>query len=509
MKKLLQTNTTMMGLCLLIFFSCQNWGAWDDPSGNQKNPVPPDASVKAVAYFPFDTDLTAVDAAIICETIVPEGGSAPEITDDVERGNVLHQNGGYVRFTNPLQGLNVAQGASVAMWVKMPEVDIAGALFSFLDDDGNLLYFTGNAFLTYKGTGGGWFEVNRPETILTGDLQPNQWHFIAVTLTYSGYIIYIDGEKKYETANPVNFNSGDAEGVSNNAFDFKNMVTLLTTAPYIYLGYGAPEKTKEVYFDDVKIYKNQISATEAQPVISLPEPAYLNTFDAYHTAEIKGGGSFVPSGNDAFGVIFQNVTGGMRENYLLLPDNILSHSVETKAITIGVWVNSLHAGASADYMWAPLFTAYGSAPAADNTNTWPMLALQYRGVVQVNCSGWCDFTATQNDLGVNTLYHNTNDWLVDHQWHYYTATFTETTAKVYFDGILVNSWTVSGSGGGNEIKGLFSNGVDLKYNCLGGNQAWNWGDQDPGFMFDDFVIYNVELTAEQIALIIANKYAGN
>jgi hypothetical protein len=134
-----------------------------------------------------------------------------------------------------------------------------------------------------------------------------------------------------------------------------------------------------------------------------------------------------------------------------------------------------------------------------------MMACQYRGLLQVNCAGWTDFTDAQNVKGVNTLYHNATDWLADRKWHYYTATFTETTGKVYFDGVIVNEWIVSGEGGGNEIKGLFSTGADLKYICLGGNQAWAWADQDPGFMFDDIAIFNFELTASQIAALMSSK----
>ena len=85
---------------------------------------------------------------------------------------------------------------------------------------------------------------------------------------------------------------------------------------------------------------------------------------------------------------------------------------------------------------------------------------------------------------MNAQYNNENDWLADHEWHFYTAVFTETTAAVYFDGELKNSWTISGSGEGNTVGSLFGNN-GLSYICLGGNQAWNWGDNDAGFMFDD------------------------
>ena len=72
-------------------------------------------------------------------------------------------------------------------------------------------------------------------------------------------------------------------------------------------------------------------------------------------------------------------------------------------------------------------------------------------------------------------------------------TLTETQAIVYIDGNVANSWTVAGSGDGNTISGLFTNGADLKYICLGGNQAWDWGDNDPGFWFDDFAVYDKAL----------------
>ncbi|MDR2804069.1 MAG: LamG domain-containing protein [Dysgonamonadaceae bacterium] len=477
-----------------LFSACQKWGEWDDPAGNQKNPVPPDASVKVIAHFPFDTDLSAIDIDISGETTILTDGTEPEIVNDPFRGEVLHQKGSYTRFKNPMQGLYVAQGVSVSFWTKMPEIDLRGALFSFKNEETtSALFFTGNAWLNYQGATDA-FEINNPNATATDALLANQWHFIAVTLTHDGYQIYVDGEKRYENT------AGD--------FDYSNMVDLITTSPYFYLGYGSPAETQEVYFDEVKIYKNKISSSEAQPVVTLPEPIYLHTFDVANVSTIVGGGSFVPVTEQEFGVVFQNATGGMRENYLLLPETVLSHSVETKALTVGVWVNASNAGASSVYMWSPLFTAYGAAP-VNKENTWPMLALQYRGVVQVNCAGWCDFTDAQNIKGVNTLYHTANDWLVDHHWHYYTATFTETTAKVFFDGVAVNEWQVSGSGAGSEVKGLFSNGADLKYICLGGNQAWSWSDPDPGFMFDDIAIYNVELSAEQIAMIIAEKYGSN
>lgn len=483
----------MIGI-LLVFSACQEWGAWDEPSGNQKIPPKPDYTPKIVGEYTFEEGLTGIP-------FLYENGLEPEILTDYDRdGVVIRLNGSYLKFDNPLTNVTLANGASVTFWVKLKNDDVNGALFSFADNEGNVLYFNGNSGLYYK-NGADYLWVHNPEEVITGEFLPDEWYFVAVALGKTDFTLYINGEKK--------FNLSENKGIdaSSNPFDLGKIVSFLNSASYFYLGYGAFENTKEAYYDDVKIFANTITAKEATPDgpnISLPEPIYFNSFDEAHTAKIIGGGGFVSSGLPEFGSVFQNVTGGSRQNYLLLPEDVLSYSAESRALSIGVWVNASKAGVSADYMWSPLFTAYGGAP-VNNENTFPMFALQYRGELQVNCAGWCDFTPAQNVVGVNTLYHGVSDWLADGQWHYYTVTLTETSAKIYFDGELKNEWLVDGVSDGSVISGLFRNGAELRYICLGGNQAWNWADPDPGFMFDDIAIYNVELSARAIALIIEQK----
>jgi len=223
--------------------------------------------------------------------------------------------------------------------------------------------------------------------------------------------------------------------------------------------------------------------------------------------------------DDTFGFAFQNTkSASARSNYLVLPDHLLSHSAATKQLSIGFWVKATeaNAGLSHDYPWAPIFTAYAAAPGTENT--FPMFACEYRGVLQVNCvSGWCNYVDAQNTTGTNKLYHTTwngsadvpgnggADWLADHDWHYYTVVLDNETASVYIDGELKNQWTatINYNDGENDItgttqKGLFLNGSVLKYICLGGNQAWNWGDPDPGFTFARFILKNSAMTAAQI-----------
>lgn len=73
------------------------------------------------------------------------------------------------------------------------------------------------------------------------------------------------------------------------------------------------------------------------------------------------------------------------------------------------------------------------------------------------------------------------------------------------DGELKNEWQVAGTGDNNTIEGAFIYGANYKYITLGGNQAFDWGDPDPGFMFDDFAVYNKELSPEQIKQIMEDK----
>ena len=208
-----------------------------------------------------------------------------------------------------------------------------------------------------------------------------------------------------------------------------------------------------------------------------------------------------------FGDFFRNDGSAKRTSYCLLPEDVLAHSAKTEALTIAVWVRAQQEAASSSYLWAPLFTAYGAAP-VDGANTWPMLACQYRGVLQTNDGNgnWTDYTDAQNVAGVNTLYHGDADWLADKKWHYYTAVFEGENAKVYFDGELKNEWNNDGTT--NTQKGLFINGANLKYVCLGGNQAWNWDDNDAPFDFAKLLIKNSKMTAGEIKAQMLADFDG-
>ena len=208
-----------------------------------------------------------------------------------------------------------------------------------------------------------------------------------------------------------------------------------------------------------------------------------------------------------FGSFFRNDGSTKRTSYCLLPEDVLAHSDKTEQLTIAVWVRAQEEAASATYMWTPLFTAYGAAP-ANGINTSPMMACQYRGVLQVNCAGWTDYTDAQNVAGTNALYHGDTDWLKDHKWHYYTAVFEGENAKVFIDGELKNEWNNSLVAERTQ-KGLFTNGADLKYVCLGGNQAWDWNDNDAPFDFARLLIKNTKMTAGEIKAQMKADFGNN
>jgi len=232
---------------------------------------------------------------------------------------------------------------------------------------------------------------------------------------------------------------------------------------------------------------------------------YSNDFESgAGTSTIVGSGQIESVATSGFGHVYHNAVNGqaIRTNYLLLPSDVLSNSqiATNKELTIAFWVNL---GTAVNNFFTPIFSAYGAAPVL-GVNTWPVLVLQSRLLAQVNCAGWNDFVAADNVATANV---ESASWLDDAAWHYYTATFTETSVTIYVDGIIQNSWMVPGTDG-HTVSGLFTNGSDLKYICLGGNQAWEWADVDPAYLFDDVAVYANALNVDQINAIIAAKTAA-
>ncbi|MDE5883080.1 MAG: LamG domain-containing protein [Muribaculaceae bacterium] len=502
-------SAAALAVLLTAATSCDNWGRKDPPAGNQVKPT-----LENVATYDFEAE-EGLDPTVF-KGVANPGGSAPSIVADEIKGKVLRLDNGYISLTNPLNQVTLQEAASFTFWMMQPVVNVTdadgnesalpqnlnGPILTFENETGNgRLVINPNGGFSYKAADGDLVE-NDPAVATTGYLTQGVWHYVAIILNDEGYEWWVDGDRKV------------SKEITN--FDCSKIVKFVNNVPVMTI--GASDNNGLLLLDDLKVYRNVITEKEIKrpnlggggtgpggpvvgPTTTPVEPVYFNSFDAgLNGATIMGGGEIKYVGG-AYGSVFSNAMDGMRQNYLLLPEDALSHSADTEALTIAVWVNRGNESVSSHYMWSPLFTAYGGEPNPDNT--WPMLACQYRGVLQVNNEGWSDYTDDQNVNGVNGVYHDATDWLADGKWHYYTATFTPTTAKVYFDGVIVNEWEIDGVN--NTAAGMFAHGDAFKHICLGGNQAWNWGDPDPGFWFDDLAIYNTELSAAQIKSIMGLK----
>ena len=497
----------LFGSLAVAAASCgPDWGKMDPPAGNQIYP-----SLQNVASYNFDEELDP----LLVELASHLGGTPALVAvDDSVQSPVLDiSHGSYARLSNALKSVDCQTSASVSFWYKQlsgitPEdgsvapIEASSSVLRWNTDE-STLDFTANGCLKLK-SGDKALTLNNETT--NDFIKADKWQFITLVVANDGYKLYVGGEEM-----PVNVPEGT---------DLSEAVAMMNRADYVTLN---ADGGQHMLIDDFTFFRNSATEKEAKqpkkgkigqtggPGVTvgspLPDPVFFYNFErGTGDATIVGGGEIIDAGGN-FGKVFQNAKGGMRQNYLQLPEDVFVKAGGNDEITISLWVNAKNAGEPGEYMWCPMFTAYDSNVAGTGC---PMLACQYRGGVQVNCNGndnagdaWCDYGDDLCDQGTVTIRHNDNDWLADKDWHHYTATFTKTTAAVYFDGELINSWTIDGMSRGQRCE-IFG---DSRFNlfCVGGMQAWNWSDPDPGFMFDDVAIYDHALTKEQIQTLINLK----
>lgn len=559
MKTRLQTTSVGLALAatmLLGTSGCNDdWGQKDPESGNQVFPT-----LQTVATIAFeDEDGAVAMPAGYASTSFSADATADVLDDEIALSPVLSLNNAVASFSNPLKAVKCQTGVSLSFWMHQPlekdedgnvigEQDLRTPIIAFVNpkpaeavtpDEGEevtttptepatsrdedpaeegsddqeeayeiygTLAFTANGGIVYDADNG-MFTDNSADEFLTGYITPDEWHFVALNIYDEGYAIYVDGMRKADRYIPN--------------FDCHKMVEFANNAKLVCFN-GTPdsESAPALLVDDVTFARNNFTAKE----VKMPKkgnigneggggsagsgfepiaPIYFNSFDGDNNdVTIHGDGEFKYVGGQ-WGTVYSNGMDGMRQNYLVLPSDVLSQC-NGEALSISVWVNRGNETASGHYMWSPLFSAYG----AENTseNTFPMFIAQYRGILQTNCGGtWTDYTDAQNVNGRNNVYHDASDWLADGNWHHYTCVITDTHAVVYFDGEIVNEWDLDGGSSGGSAAGLLGGENGLSWICLGGNQAWNWGDPDPGFWFDDVAIYNKELSQETVKTLMSMK----
>ncbi|MBQ9140919.1 MAG: family 43 glycosylhydrolase, partial [Lachnospiraceae bacterium] len=483
-----------------------------------------------VAFFEFEGDFKDSLSDNVGVAEAQASGTAPSIkADSTINSQVVSVNFGYdgasssnyVKINNPLKG-STTGAATVSMMVKRGDADVWDALWGFMDTDASdgvdgRYYLTPNAYIGFNGTGG-WFDANHAETV-TNAIPVGEWSLVTVATDANGFDIYIDGALAYSEAYTAAFGSG------NGFADYASVNNLIASADTFYLGYGSWWGSAPFRADDLRFYDRALTAADVDALYDdflacfetddeeegtdrtyaeiVPFQTYYNDFEeGLGDATVVGNGEVKTVDDAKYNNVYQNATAniGVRTNYLLLPSDAISNAsmAGNNEMTIGFWVNPGEANV-ADYFYAPIFSAYGNAPTTENT--WPMLVLQSRLLAQVNCAGWTDLTAAQNVAGANK---ESNDWLADGQWHYYAASFTEESVTVYVDGEVMNQWALDGSDG-SSVSGLFTNGNELDYVCLGGNQAWNWGDADAPYMYDQVSIFSTALTAGEVKNVMNER----
>jgi len=242
----------LSALMLLLFEACADWGKMDPPAGNQIYP-----KLQKIAVYAFDAE-TGLDTFRLAAY---PAGAMPDLVEDKDHGSVLHLNGGYLQINNPLNSVKVQNGVSLTFWYKQAapadgaNQDLQGAIFSFQSEDGSQkMFFTANGWLSYKGTDG-TYDYNDPSSVKTEMIIPDgEWHYVALSVTNTGLFVYVDGEQKFD--------------VTEVDFDCSKIVQFMASAPEMYIGYGSNSPTKEIWMDDLTVYRNQITEKEiAVPVI--------------------------------------------------------------------------------------------------------------------------------------------------------------------------------------------------------------------------------------------------
>ena len=231
---------------ILSLGSCEDWGQMDPPAGSDVYP-----KLEQVLNLKFDGD--RVNSEEI-QTFAYSGGDVPSLVTDEKMGQVLCLDNGYARIFNPYNKVKVQNAVSLVFYVKQAGTaemtdedeiaaytqDLTGALFSFENQNGTQrMFITANGWLSYEGEDGR-YEANNPNSANTGLLTPDVWHYVALSVTNTGYFVYVDGKKRIE------------QNVTD--FDFSKIVQFMASVPYIYMGYGSDTQTKKFYLDDVKFY---------------------------------------------------------------------------------------------------------------------------------------------------------------------------------------------------------------------------------------------------------------
>ena len=209
----------------------------------------------------------------------------PALLDDepLRNGSVVHLNPGangkesYVSMPNPLKGLQLDDGATIAFYVKRADDNLWDALYGFVNGNARL-YMTGNLYTGYNDGDGTWLDVNHPSTVTPGTLTTDRWQFVVVTFqrtatsTSGGITVYVDGTPK--RSDRFNGSLAGQTVTTKQGFDYNRIVDHIAASPNIYLGYGSFWGSPDARFDDVMVFSRALSLTEVMALRQMTDRVF-------------------------------------------------------------------------------------------------------------------------------------------------------------------------------------------------------------------------------------------
>lgn len=170
-----------------------------------------------VAQYDFEGDWTNTlnrsDIAIPGNNGI---GTAPIITEDEERGNVVPLEAGnvgnasYISVINPFKSEKLENGATVSVWVKSSDIDNYGFIWS-AQTKYNFLWMAGAPYFGYDGSGE-YIDMNCPHNLPSatdkqGYPKNGKWNLVTTTITNDNVIVYVNGVEILDTADK-NYTAG-------------------------------------------------------------------------------------------------------------------------------------------------------------------------------------------------------------------------------------------------------------------------------------------------------------
>ncbi|WP_321332417.1 LamG-like jellyroll fold domain-containing protein [uncultured Bacteroides sp.] len=507
-------------IVFFCFCSCQEWNQWDEPSGNQAIPIPEppvDNSAKLVAKFTFENNLVnSLDATSQGEALAQPSGTRPSFEENTERGGtVLHQYFGYndgssisyTKFDNPLKGIEDLYGASVSLWVKRTDDNVWDAIWSFFDEDTSdgvdgRVYLTPNAYLGFNATGG-FFDCNWSDNV-TNAIAVNEWNMVTVTIDVTGFNIYVNGKLLYNINNQLAWNATD--GLSATKFGYQNVINLIKSSPYFYLGYGSWWGSADLLMDDLLIYKGALTETEVSALYDSYSGlvAYYN-FESNLTNVVnetsvgeamKQSAGTLPGfeENDARGSTVLHQYFGYNDassiSYTKF-DNPLKDK-DIIGATISLWINRID-----DNVWDAIWS-FLDEDDTDGVN----------GRVYLTPNAYLGFNGTGGFFDCNWPDNVTNAISVG-AWNMVTVTLDINGFGIYINGTKVYDKTTQLAWNGDGIAPTdfdYSHVINIlksASNFYLGYGSW-WGSAN--LLMDDLMIYNHALSDKEISeLYTASK----